>query len=336
MGFISVAVRVLMNLESLSGVETIGNLARHRTAPIVMPDGEGYAIRFVPVLSGESLAHSYQELLVQEARSRELPIGTYSGRLEFLKFADEHIMSEEGIDPPRNEEDIRRAEVDILLRDYVADVGGFLYAGTRGSPIKRTSCFQVGYAIPALWEQEIAALESQFHVRFAPSRLQAQIPYNVEVGSALYTFTFNLDTSRVGIPSTIFGNRSKREKELDESRPKRVVGALSALLKFYSYLSFGAKRSRFLPNMEVVSSVASYSSNSHFTVSPGNDKNYILRSAARRDEFVKRAGDLGYKTEVELFAYDREGVSAGSGVETLKTIEEMLGRIIESAEARLA
>ncbi|MEM2841665.1 MAG: DevR family CRISPR-associated autoregulator, partial [Candidatus Bathyarchaeia archaeon] len=145
MGFISVAVRVLMNLESLSGVETVGNLARHRTAPIVMPSGEGYTIRFVPVLSGESLAHSYQELLVQEAKSRKLPIGEYSSRLEFLKFADEHIMSEEKIDPPKNEKDIRRAEVDVLLKDYVADVGGFLYAGRKGSPIKRTSCFQVGY-----------------------------------------------------------------------------------------------------------------------------------------------------------------------------------------------
>ncbi|MBS7626830.1 type I-A CRISPR-associated protein Cas7/Csa2 [Candidatus Bathyarchaeota archaeon] len=334
MGFISVAARVLMNLESLGGVETIGNLSRHRTAPIVIPNGEGYTIRFVPVLSGESLAHSYQELLVQEAKSRRLPIGTYSDRLEFLKFADKRIMSEEKVKPPENEEDIRRAEVDVLLRDYVADVGGFLYAGDH--PIKRTSCFQVGYAIPALWEKEVAALESQFHVRFAPSRLEAQIPYNVEVGSALYTFTFNLDTSRVGVPSTIFGNKSEREKELDESRPERIIGALSALLRFYSYLSFGAKRSRFLPNMEITSSVASYSNNSHFVVSPGNDKNYIARSAARRNEFVKYSSNLGYKTEVELFAYDREGMSTGSGVETLGTIEEMLGKIIEIARARLA
>jgi len=332
MGFISVSLRAILNLESLSGVETVGTLSRHRTAPVVFQHEGGYVIRFVPVLSGESIARSFQELLLEEAGARSLPIGVYSRRREFLKFTDENLMAEEGLEPPKDENDVRRAEVDILLKDYVADVGGFLYAGKKGSPIKRTSCFQVGYAIPAIEEKEAAALESQFHVRFAPSKPEVQIPYNVEVGSALYTFTFNLDTSRVGIPSTAFGSASNKEEQLETSRPERVKGALSALLKFYSYIPFGAKRSRFLPNMELRSAVASYSNNSRFVVSPGNDRDYIRSSVKRRADFVNFATTLGFSPQVELFAFDKEKTSEGlANVMVHDTIEGMIGKITEKA-----
>jgi len=330
-GFISIAVRALVNLESLSGVETIGNLSRHRTAPVVLPEGSGYAIRFLPVLSGESLAHSYQELQLEEAVTRNLPIGRYSQRREFLKFADETLLKEEGIVPQSGEEDIKRAEIDVLLKDYIADVGGFLYAGKEGSPIKRTSCFQVGYAIPAVHEKDLAALESQFHVRFSPSRPEAQIPYNVEVSSAIYTFTFNLDISKVGIPSTSFGQAAKREEELRASRPGRVKGSLSALLKFFSYMQFGAKRSRFLPNFEPLSAVASYSKELRFVVSPGNDKGYIALSSERKSKFLERLSQLGHTADVDLFAFDREHATEGVHVTTASTIEDAVGQATAKA-----
>jgi len=335
MSYISIAIRVIANLESLSGVETVGNLSRHRTAPVVIPQSDGYVIRFLPVISGESLAHAYQELLVEEAKIRSLPLGKHSQRCEFLKFCDENILSEEGITPPENEEDIRRAEVDILLKDFVSDVGGFLYAGRKGMPIKRTSCFQVGYAIPAIWEREVAALESQFHVRFSPSKMDLQMPYNVEVGSAIYNFTFNMDLSRIGIPSTQFGKRNEeKEKRLLESRQQRVQASLSALIKFYSYLPFGAKRSRFLPNMEPVSAVAAYSRNARFVVSPGNEKGFIARSEERKTAFIntlkQSVGNLNIEPDVKLFAYDREEATKGVAVTTYPTLEDMLKSMLES------
>jgi len=333
MGFISIALRAIVNLESLSGVETVGNLARHRTAPIVLPQPDGYTVRFLPVLSGESIAHAYQDLIAEEAETRKLPLGIYSQRREFLKFTDEELLKEEGITPPSDEKDIRRAEVDVLLKDLVSDIGGFLYAGR--IPIKRTSCFQVGYAIPAIWEREAAALESQFHVRFAPSDPKRyQIPYSVEVGSAIYTFTFNIDLDRVGVPSTQFGDRDEeKEAQLKESRPRRIQAALSALVKFYSYLSFGAKRSRFLPNMEPISAIATYSRDVKFVVSPGNEKGFISMSDKRRAALIEALSRMGGdRPEVKLFIYDREGASRETGLTAYPTLEDMLKALSEEVK----
>jgi len=342
-GFISIVCRALINTESLSGVETIGNLSRHRTAPIVIPNGDGYTIRFVPVLSGESLAHYYQELLVEQAEKLGLPLSQRSRRLEFLKFSAEKLLEEENIAAAKNENEIRRVEVDILLKDYVCDVGGFLCPA--GVPVKRTSCFQVGYAIPAIYEGEASALESQFHMRFSPSNMIKeeekkekekeevyQQPYNVEVASALYTFTFTLNISKIGVPSTNFGVRDERkEKELASQRENRVKGALAALLNFYSSLAFGAKRSRFLPNIEVVSLVATYSTNYHFIASAGNSKNYISFTLERKNRFLETLKHLGFQysdSDIEIYVFDKEG--AAKDLEPCKSIEEVMSNIIKS------
>jgi CRISPR-associated protein Csa2 len=336
MGYISIALRSVVNVESLNGIETVGNLSRHRTAPLVIPiEGNGYAIRFLPVVSGESIAHAYQELLVDEANSSNLPLCERSKRYEFLKFADEKLLNEEQINQPKDEDDIRRAEVDILLRDLVCDVGGFLYAGSPS--VKRTSCFQVGYMIPAIHEREVAAVESQFHMRFAPSSMSDhQIPYNVELGSALYTFTFVLDTDRIGKPSTQFGKSDKdKEEELNRQRVARLKASLAALAKFYSYLSFGAKRSRFLPNMEAVSAIASYSRDSKFTVSPGNDNGFIRSTIERRNAFVDTMKRLNKSISIDLFAYDRENAVSNvnaSDVRLSSSIENMIGALIAKAQ----
>jgi CRISPR-associated protein Csa2 len=331
-GFVSIVCRALINTESLSGVETIGNLSRHRTAPVVIPAGNGYTIRFVPVLSGESLAHYYQELLVEQAEKLGLPLSERSRRFEFLKFGAEELLTEEKIQPAKDENEIRRVEVDILLKDYVCDVGGFLCPA--GVPVKRTSCFQVGYAIPAIYEGEASALESQFHMRFAPSKMEPyQQPYNVEVASALYTFTFTLNLNKIGVPSTNFGVKDeKKEKELAAQREKRVKGALVALLNFFSSLAFGAKRSRFLPNTEIVSLVATYTKDYYFIASPGNSKNYINTTIERKNKFLESLNRLGFKvsdSDIEVFIFDKE--EAAKGLKTYNTVEEVLSKVIEKA-----
>ena len=346
MGYISIALRAVVNVESLNGIETVGNLSRHRTAPLVIPiNGNGYAIRFLPVVSGESIAHAYQELLVEEANLNNLPLSERSKKYEFLKFAEDKLLEEENIEKPKDENDIRRAEVDILLKDFVCDVGGFLYAGNPS--IKRTSCFQVGYMVPAIYEKEVAALESQFHMRFAPSSMSNhQMPYSVEVGSALYTFTFTLDTDRIGKPSTPFGKKSDeeeklneqrglrvkdKEEELNRQRGLRVKASLSALTKFYSYLNFGAKRSRFLPNMEVESAIASYSKDSRFTVSPGNNKEFIRSTAMRMNAFIATMQSLNRNASINLFAYSRDNIALDiSGINSASSIEDMMRALINS------
>jgi len=330
-GFVSVVLRSLINIESLSGIETVGNLSRHRTAPIVVPSQNGYTIKFVPTLSGESLAHYYQELLVEEAKRLEIKVNRHNLTGEFLKFTDEALLREEKIEPPKNENEIRRVESEIIYNDYICDVGGFMYAGKEGKPIKRTSCFQVGYAIPAVYEGEAAALEAQFHVRFAPSNMDKyQMPYNVEVGSALYTFTFTLNLSRIARVSNMFGVKGEKEDELEKERANRVKGALNALLNFYSSLSFGAKRSRFLPNIEPVSAVATYSTNSYFISSPGNSKGYISNTLERKDKFIEAAKKLGNQPIIHVACFDKEKASEGLSVEKFNTLEALVNWLIHT------
>jgi len=332
-GFISIVLRAIINVESLSGVETVGNLSRHRTAPIVIKEGEGYNIRFLPVLSGESLAHYYQELLVEEAKAFNLPVSKRSLVGEFLKFTDNTLLEEEGISIPKSEEEIRKVEAEIISKDIVCDVGGFLYAGA--TPVKRTSCFQVGYAIPAIYDVEAAALEAQFHMRFAPSKMKDyQMPYNVEVGSAVYTFTTTLNIDNIGKVSTKFGYISELEKTLLEQREKRVKAALNALVKFYSYLSFGAKRSRFLPNIEPLSAIATYSPNSYFIASPGNSKNYIKITKERRDKFIEATRSLGDNIIVDIAVFDKEDAAKDvTGIEKFETIEELMKWLVNKVLA---
>lgn len=334
--FLSVACRLLVNVESLNSVETVGNLVRHRTAPIVVPSGDGgYSIRFVPTVSGESLAHAYQVHLVEEAKRFGLPLSEESERGEFIKFADEKYLAKYGVKIPGSEDEIRRAEVEIMLLDYVCDVGGFLYAGRY--PVKRTSTFQVGYMVPAVFDVEAAALEAQFHMRFTPSYLNLQQPYNVEVGSAVYTFTFNMDVSQISKPSTGFGKRDESlEKRLEGEREKRVAAALSALSTFLTQLKLGAKRSRFLPNVEPLSAVAAASRNTFFVVSPGNSKNYIAETARRKDSFEALARELrgGDGAEIRLFAMDREKAAEGvRGVDVSGNLEEFARRVVTTVKS---
>jgi CRISPR-associated protein Csa2 len=329
--FVSISFRLLMNLESLNSVESIGNLVRHRTAPIVIPTNNGYVIRFVPAVSGESLAHAYQICLVDEAKRLNLPLTEESERGEFLKFADDNLLTKYGIPIPEGENQIRRTEVQALLKDVVCDIGGFLYAGD--FPVKRTSLFQVGYMIPALKDVKATALETQFHVRHAPSSMeQYQAPYNVEVGSAVYTFTFAMSFDYVAKPMTAFGERDEAgEKELMEQRNTRIKAAVAALASFITLLPFGAKKSRFMPNLEYLSAVAAYCEGASFLVSPGNDRSFVKETVERAREFVSLMERIKCgRPELKLVSLDKEGAAEGlDGIEVVKNPEAFAKRIVE-------
>jgi len=329
--FVSISFRLLMNLESLNSVESIGNLVRHRTAPIVIPTNDGYVIRFVPAVSGESLAHAYQMCLVNEAKRLNLPLTEESERGEFLKFADNNLLTKYGIPVPKSENQIRRTEVQVLLKDVVCDIGGFLYAGD--FPVKRTSLFQVGYMIPALKDVKATALETQFHVRHAPSSMkQYQAPYNVEVGSAVYTFTFAISFDYVAKPMTAFGERDEAgERELMEQRDTRIKAAVAALASFITLLPFGAKKSRFMPNLEYLSAVAACCEGASFLVSPGNDRAFVKETVERAGEFVSLMERIkGGRPELKLVSLDKEGAAEGlDGIEVVKNPEAFAKRIVE-------
>jgi CRISPR-associated protein Csa2 len=336
--FLSASFRILVNVESLNSVESVGNVSRHRSVPIVIPYDNGYTIRYVPAVSGESIAHGFQSLLVDVALRENLPVSEFSRRKEFLKFSEDAYL--EGINPPENHDDIRRFEVDVMLKDIVADVGGFLYTprrkekGRQSIPVKRTSRFQVGYMLPALEDvTNAAALEAQFHVRFLQSTEQegarlGQIPYNIEAASALYTFTFNLDLDGIGVPVTNFGKRDERkEGELEKQKVQRRKAALKALGLFVSQISFGARHSRYLPNAELMSCTFALS-DIPFTVSAGNYRSYIGQTFNRAEKLSRL---LGIKTQVWAVVRE-EKVQVPEGVKVVSSPEEIVEELINSID----
>jgi len=335
--FLSASFRLLVNVESLNSVESVGNVSRHRSVPVVVPYDSGYTIRYVPAISGESIAHGYQSLLVDIALREGLPVGVYSRRKEFLKFSEDTYLKDEGIEPPKDHDDITRFEVDVLLKDIVADVGGFLYAGD--IPVKRTSRFQVGYMLPALEDvTNAAALEAQFHVRFLLSKPSksteqeaarlGQIPYNIEAASALYTFTFNLDIDGIGVPVNTFGKADqKKEEELAKQRVARRKAALKALALFVSQIAFGARHSRYLPSAELMSCTFALS-DIPFTASAGNYRNYIERTFTRAEKLSRL---LGIKTRVWA-AVREEKVQVPDGVKVVSSPEEIVEELIGSID----
>ncbi|MEM2914909.1 MAG: DevR family CRISPR-associated autoregulator, partial [Candidatus Bathyarchaeia archaeon] len=219
-------------------------------------------------------------------------------------------------------------------------IGGFLFAGDY--PIKRTSRFQVGYMIPAQEDIKATALEAQFHVRHVPSEMKkgvagetrAQIPYNIEVGSAVYTFTFNLDLDGISRVSTRFGKESKIEKELEKERPQRIKIAMRALTEILSSFQYCAKRTRFLPNVEPLSAVAVYSEESVFIVSPGNFKNFVKTTLKRSQDYQNAISKIGKKPVIEILCFDREEASKDTGLEPCDTLESFANTILGSIFAR--
>lgn len=337
--FLSFTARYLINVESLNGVGSVGNISRHRSAPLVVKVDNGYAVKYFPVVSGESIAHGYQVLLAEIGKEKKLPIGKRSINGELLKFTDDYLLEEEGIEPPKVPKadkgkkakkekaakiakiEMRRLEVEIMLKDYVSDVGGFLYAGD--IPVKRTSVFQVSYMVPAYGvSAEVASLEAQLHVRYSSTfklseqseeqserkkneeseeeeeeRGRAyQLPYSVDVGSALYSVTFNIDLDHIAVPSNagvnedeikddselegMLKNLKDNEAKLARQKADRQEVALLAFARLFENLEFGAKKSRFFPQATLEEAVITLT-DKPFVVTPSVVNNYLTSTEKR-------------------------------------------------------
>ncbi|RLG88032.1 MAG: type I-A CRISPR-associated protein Cas7/Csa2 [Thermoprotei archaeon] len=317
MVYLSLGLRALVNVEALNMVESVGNLTRHRKAAIVYRRGNTYVLRYVPVISGESLAHAYQEWLVKLAKQRNLPICEFCEYCEFVKHAQPQVFGSKEwevklkniIAPPKEKSKEKKAkketeetsydpalvETEIIKNCVVEDVGGFLLAGK--PPVKRTSRFYVSYMIPAIDAIEKAALEPQMHVRHAPKAsqklAQAQMPYYVEVGSAIYSWSFYLDIGGIGVSSLT------NEKVIsDQDRLSRIELSLDALALMIETKLFGAKLTRFNPLTDYESVMLILSKTCPLTVSAPTKREYI-KDTLRRAKIIKEK----FSSEVKAFTY---------------------------------
>lgn len=311
--FLSLSARILVNLEALNMAESVGNVVRHRRAPVVIRKAGSFILRYVPVVSGESIAHHYQKLLARIAKQRGLPVCKACEQGVFLKHADKNVFKKyDGISDPENEfKTAAEAEKYIVSTCVVEDVGGFLFTDMTA---KRTSRFRVGYMVPAFdaLEAGAAATEAQFHVRYSPGAERGeQAIYYVEVGSAVYVFSYALDASAIGAYSMENEGATPENPYIitdPDERKKRIEAALDALAALLGGMTWGAKTTRFQPHWKVLSLVVAVAKPLPFNVSPGHDKGYLRETVARACTMGKVVGD--FKTEIHY--YDREGLEEAS------------------------
>ncbi len=333
MVYLSLGTRILLNTEALNMVESVGNFVRHRRAPIVLPTRNGYILRYVPVISGESLAHAYQEILAKIAGETGLPVCRYCSQGIFVKHSDDKILKEE----PwfKKGFDTLDLEASIVRNCVVEDIGGFMYAGK--PPTRRTSRFYSGYAVPCLDSITSSAVEAQFHVRYDPTSMERQAIYNVEVGSALYEFTFSLDISGIGVSSY-----TGEEIVGGDERRKRIEAAIKALSVMITSSLFGAKRTRFNPSWKIVSLAAVVSHPIPLTIQPPHSRRYIIETLETLEKAVEMLGkgSTAIDEKAVLIAYpgddDRPEHSGGkvkvivtdNPVKVFDTVMEWIGKLL--------
>lgn len=319
---LSLSARIIVNVEALNMAESVGNTARHRRAPVVVRSQDKYAVVYVPAVGGESLAHHYQRLLVNVAQSMNLPLTGMDKQGYFLKYSSKEVIKSyyPEVKNVINMNDPCEIEKALVDASVVADVGGFLYTDKL---IKRTSRIKFGYMLPSLdsIERGAVATYSQLHVRYSPgAKPGEQSMYNIENGSALYVLSAVLNLSDIGKLEYCSGQNTL------STQRGRIEAAVKALELMIDGMLFGAKRSRNLPQWAVESMVVSLSKGPvEFVVSPGAKPNYAVLTA-KRAEIVKKIG-----LDVDLFAYNEEGIEIPSGIQVASTHTGAIGMAWQTA-----
>ena len=282
--FLSIAVRLLANVEALNMVETVGNVARHRRAPVIAPTEDGYVLTYVPVVSGECLGHAYQRWLATIAEQRKLPVCSNCKQGIFVKHGEVEVFGELAweVELKKKLRKLKAAEIEstIAKNCVVEDIGGFLLP--EEIPARRTSRFQVSFMIPALEQLQATAAEAQFHVRYALDPRRHRI-YYTEAGSALYTFRFDLDLANIGYATS----EERRSIVDEEERKARALLAVDTLAHMLENRVFGARLARYNPITDLRSMIVLLSRPLPFTASSGHERGFIEDIRLRAEEFLR-------------------------------------------------
>ena len=298
MVYVSVRGRIWLEAEAANMVESVGNYTKHRKVPVVVEEENRYATYLVPSISGESIAHTYQSLLAKRLIGIKEPVCKYCSQSIFLKSANCDILresfSEKLKDADCKKLDETTIENTVIENCAVEDIGGFLYASTNKN-VKRTSSFMAGYMIPVREALATSSVEPQLHSRYALGTKvmsEGQMIYYVELGSAVYTFSFDITTESIG--KVTFNSENYMKKIItDESIKTRSCAALDALKELLLEFPVGAKRTRFIPN-EGWESIAIAVSDDVWTVPSSFVSSYI-------DEAKKKLEKYGANTKLYYY-----------------------------------
>ncbi|MEM4889850.1 MAG: type I-A CRISPR-associated protein Cas7/Csa2 [Thermosphaera sp.] len=318
MVFISLTTRILLNIEALNMTESVGNFIRHRRAPVIISSNNGYLLKYVPVISGESLAHAYQEVLAKIASEPSVDIKVCKLCKEgvLVKHTDKSIFNRTGIQPS-NITDPIVVEKAIVENCVVEDIGGFLYTD---AALKRTSRVYFGYMIPAMDAIRLSATEAQFHVRYdqpVGGGMTKQMIYNVETGSALYVLNSLIDLCGIGV-SSINGSGII---SIDE-RMKRAEIAIKALELMITQQLFGAKRTRFYPDWRIMSLLILVSSPIQLNPIPAHDINFVKQTVESVSEAVNslNSGEVNLNEKASIFYYAEEKIEEPDKVSNIEIV----------------
>lgn len=359
MVYIGVSARILVNMDALNMAESVGNIVRHKKAPIVVrEDNRGYTIKYVPVISGQSIAHGYQRLLAKIAGEKNLKVCPLCSQGIFVKHGTNEIirrlaerynasyarnlesltnkMSGRGRGSRGTEDPIEIVEAfekEVIENCVVEDVGGFLYTGT--IPVKRTSRFMTGYMMPATQYITAVGMEAQMHVRHDPKSPRreereeetGQAIYYVETASALYTVVMGLDVDLIGC----YEKASGGWEELQDAKDRREA-AVRALAMIVNNLLWGAKKSRFMPTTQIESLVVTISHPFPFNPTPGHEDRYIVETTKRASGFLNAVRGISSDAFVEIYYY----VSNKSTAEKPGTLDGDGNKSISIKEVEIA
>jgi CRISPR-associated protein Csa2 len=254
MVFVSFGFRFRVNVEAMNMVESVGNYARHRTAPIirqVLEDGNvRYEVQFLPIVSGQSLANAYMRALVDIAVRKPLPVCETCRNYNVLN----------GFPKRPNIVDESDSADKRITECVIEDVTGFMATEEKGRAIRRTSRIQFSHLIPDADSANHVPPMPQFHVRYGEK--ETQTIYNIESASAIYTLVVNIDVDGIGKGVSI----------TTSDRETRVEAALDALMLMLNGGYIGAKKSRYFPQMELLGAIAVVSNPYPFVVSPPKAK----------------------------------------------------------------
>ncbi|MEM2014217.1 MAG: type I-A CRISPR-associated protein Cas7/Csa2 [Desulfurococcaceae archaeon] len=336
MVYVSVRGRIWLQAEAANMVESVGNYVKHRRVPIMIRDGGKYVTFFVPSISGESIAHTYQTLLAEELKKQQVKVCGYCEKGIFLKSTRGDLYEEvTKSKPPKvgekaaelmNAVDI--IESNIVKNCGVEDIGGFLYA--ENPNVKRTSSFLTGYMVPVKEALSVTSMEPQLHSRYAlgtkfvtPGKgVAGQMIYYVEVSSAVFSFAFDLDTKYIGrytFHIEKYGTPIIGQEEII----RRVKASLNALERLLIEFPVGAKRTRFNPADVRWESIAIAVSNDVWTMSSSFVKDYLERAVAKKNR-------VNYNTVIH--AYTEEECRADK---CYRTPEEAVVNSMNDAEGRI-
>jgi CRISPR/Cas system-associated protein Cas7 (RAMP superfamily) len=193
--------------------------------------------------------------------------------------------------------------------------------------------------IPTKEALESVVIEPQLHSRYAlgtpfvEKGTQGQMIYYVELSSAPYVFSFDLDTKYIGKLTFSYEKVGELAVDNDEERKKRIDVTLDSLKLFLTEMMFGAKKTRFLPIIDWESVVIAISDDV-WTVPSPLSANYITNTLNKLDktENANTNKEESSSNGTELFVYINPIVFEDTTIYVEKKTEELLNSFYKALD----